>query len=273
MRTSPTKKLAALVARNAEIERLLVTKHGFRPGEAFASLSNVGSLVDDHLARGLPAAATADSIAHFENEESVIPRQPRSGDRARTHGNSAAKTRYWYSIWGKRPGWGYEAGWCFGATPEAAVADALKDARKFGPPKFALPAAVHLKPERYAPGVTDMGDQLAFNVAKDGSMVEDRRHLEPVEPRRHGNSRRTPEALEQKAAHARLKARIGALRIGEKLDLPPNAYVKKHQAGEYSLNDRDNHHRNRWGTLPEITGDAAFYLENRTLPPPVGERW
>ena len=68
-----------------------------------------------------------------------------------------SKTRYWYSIWGRTPGWGYDCGWCFGETPELARDNALADAGKWGSRPYKLPADVYLK--------RDDGSYDTFRVA------------------------------------------------------------------------------------------------------------
>jgi hypothetical protein len=73
------------------------------------------------------------------------------------------KTRYWYSIWGKAPGWGFESGWAFGETPQAAVESALADAKRFGP-KFKLPADVHLQSDE------ESAKYFSFHVDADGKI-------------------------------------------------------------------------------------------------------
>ena len=70
-----------------------------------------------------------------------------------------------------------------------------------------------------------------------------------------------------------LRTRLQSLRVGERAEIPPNAYVKKHKSNDYSLNDRTNKHRNRWGTIDEIVADVQHYQEHGNLPPPSGGRW
>ena len=66
---------------------------------------------------------------------------------------------------------------------------------------------------------------------------------------------------------------IAALRVGERLEVPPHAYVKKTGRGEYVLHDRSNKYRNRWGNLKQIVEDAEHYAEFGALPRPSGGHW
>lgn len=88
--------------------------------------------------------------------------------------------------------------------------------------------------------------------------------------RRYG---RAHDSWAQRTKFDRLRGQIERLAIGSKLELAPNGYVKRHERAGYSLNDRNNTDRNRWGNLEEITGDALYYEENGHLPPPLGSRW
>jgi hypothetical protein len=44
--------------------------------------------------------------------------------------NAPAKIRFWFSVWG---GPWYASGWCFGATPEEALDDAIRDVKRWRP--------------------------------------------------------------------------------------------------------------------------------------------
>ena len=46
----------------------------------------------------------------------------------------AGEIRYWYSVWGSPDPWdSYASGWCFGATPELALASAVADVQRWHP--------------------------------------------------------------------------------------------------------------------------------------------
>lgn len=66
---------------------------------------------------------------------------------------------------------------------------------------------------------------------------------------------------------------VAALRVGERIEVPPRAYVKKTARGEYVLHDRGNKFRNRWGNLKQINEDVEHYVRFGELPPPSGEPW
>jgi len=72
--------------------------------------------------------------------------------------------RYHYAIWGQSPGYGYVSGWAFGATPEAAAASAIADARTFGGAgKWKPPAKLYLQQEN--------GEHLAMRIDADGQVT------------------------------------------------------------------------------------------------------
>lgn len=64
--------------------------------------------------------------------------------------------------------------------------------------------------------------------------------------------------------------------IGERVEFAAHGarfYVKKHQAGVYSLNCSPSGGRNRWGNAAEIRNDTLHVQTFGTLPGPTGGRW
>lgn len=119
------------------------------------------------------------SSAHFEGDRvRVITRDgelvwdslPEDTSRRRHTTNEQMRegeTRYWYSIWGKTPGYGYATGWTFGATPEDAVAYALKSAKKWSR-GFQLPVEVNLQSDKDPYGSKRTSEYFSFLVDADG---------------------------------------------------------------------------------------------------------
>lgn len=67
-----------------------------------------------------------------------------------------------------------------------------------------------------------------------------------------------------------LVAKLRAMTIGSTLDIPPSGYIRRHERAAWSLNDRNNRLRNRWGNAEQIAEDARYYTAHGELPPPLG---
>lgn len=69
-----------------------------------------------------------------------------------------------------------------------------------------------------------------------------------------------------------LIGRIAGLSVGEALALPSGRVVRV-RPREFVLHADNSKDRARWGTLDEISEDAAFFLLRGVLPKAQGGRW
>jgi hypothetical protein len=138
----------------------------------------------------------------------------RSTRRRDARRSRSPETRqFHYSIWGRKPGWGYESGWTFGETPERAVTNALKDASKYSRHKWKLPGNVYL--HEAGPGWGEWRDSYAFYVTEDGEIIEGQGPGR--DPRRRRDPRRSA------------VGRAGRRRLRHRRDPEREAYVSRSQ--------------------------------------------
>lgn len=66
---------------------------------------------------------------------------------------------------------------------------------------------------------------------------------------------------------------VQELRVGEAVEIPPNAYVRRKGRADWVLIDRHNTERSRWGSAAEIHKDMEYFIAHGHLPPAKGEIW